>query len=167
MNSYTRSRAWALARAIGVMILFLALFIGGMWLTKVYAQDMALGDSIAQSTGSALGVPTYAEVGASSCRILGTMPTGFYNHVVISAGINDAPGACVDAIREKVRAKFVTWIVPAPINSAYSHVINVAAAHGDRTVGYLCWHGCTKWNFHPASPGTVANQVRAIWNDQH
>lgn len=136
-------------------------------LTEAHAQDIALGDSIALSTGDALHVPTYAEIGASSCRIFRTMPTGFYNHVVVSAGINDAPGACVDAIRTKVRARFVTWIIPAPINSAYNHVINVAAAHGDRTVSYLCWHGCTKWRFHPASPSAVAHQVRAIWNDQH
>lgn len=154
-----------LATLIAGLIMGFLILVGE--LGRANAQDAAIGDSIALGAGQALGVKTFAQQNVGSCYILGHMPVGPFDHVVISAGINDPPGSCLGAIREKVRARSVTWIVPAPINSAYNHVINVAAAHGDRTVAYLCWHGCTAWNFHPASYRAVANAVRATWNGNH
>jgi hypothetical protein len=127
--------------------------------------NAALGDSIAAGTGSALGVSTYAKVGSSSCYILAHTPRIAFNHVVISAGINDAPGRCVAALLNRVRARDVVVILPAPINSARAHVARLAAKHGVRTVSYTCTGGCTKHNFHPGSYLAVARAVRELWNE--
>lgn len=126
--------------------------------------DAAIGDSIAAGTGSALGVSTYAKVGSSSCYISAHLPQGEFDHVVISAGINDAPGPCVDRILSTVRARTIVVILPAPINSARRHVASVAAQHGAFTVSYVCRGGCSRSNFHPGSYAVVAASVRRLWD---
>lgn len=126
--------------------------------------DAAIGDSIALGTGSALGVPTYARSSMSSCWVLRHLPNQSFDRVVISAGINDAPGRCVDDILSRVQARHVVVILPAPINSARAHVAAVAAAHGAQTLAYACHGGCTRSNFHPGSYAVVAQDVRRLWN---
>lgn len=130
---------------------------------RAHAQDAAIGDSIALGTGRALGVPTYAEVGASSCWVLRHAPRRAYRHIVVSAGINDAPGSCVRALFASIVAARVVVILPAPINSARANVARWAASHGYATISYVCRGGCSKSNFHPASYAVVAAGVRRLW----
>jgi hypothetical protein len=121
------------------------------------------GDSIAEGTGHALGVPTFAHSGSGSCWIAEHSPELFKVNVdVISAGINDPPGECLELIRRRVHARIVIWILPAPINSARAHVLEVARAHGDLTVSYRCDGACTPFNFHPASYEALADDIRAL-----
>jgi hypothetical protein len=127
------------------------------------ASDVAVGDSIALGTGHALGVSTYGRVGAGSCEIVRRVPRGAYAHAVISAGINDG-GGCVAAVRARVRAGVVVWILPAPINPGRAAVL-AAVRPGDGTVSYACAGPCTKSNFHPASYAVVAAAVRAAWSE--
>lgn len=129
-----------------------------------HAEDAAIGDSIALGTGRALHVPTYAAVGKGSCDILKFMSRRHFDHVVISAGINDPPGACVTLIRSEVNADRVTWILPAPINSARKHIALVALLHGDQYVTYDCPGGCSRRSFHPSSYAVVARAVRETWS---
>lgn len=118
------------------------------------------GDSIAVGTGHALGVPTYARERMSSCWIEQHMPPPAAV-TILSAGINDPPGACVGSLRSRVHGR-VIWILPAAISSARAHVSSVAAAHGDATVSYRCQGGCSATNFHPASYAAVASEVRRL-----
>lgn len=128
------------------------------------AEDLAIGDSIAVGTGQALHVRTAARENMSSCWILAhEAVSGDFEHVVISAGINDAPGSCIESIRAKYTNAKVVWILPAPINSARAHVAAVAAAHGDKMVSYRCAGACSKANFHPKSYPSVAAAVRSAW----
>ncbi len=149
---------WAL-----VLILLGLVVLAFIVPVKAQAQDIALGDSIALGTGHALGVKTYAWTGASSCTILAYMPQGRFDHVVISAGINDPPGYCVEAIFDRIVARRVVVILPAEINSARARVAVQAARHGYATVSYACAGGCTKRNFHPGSYAAVARAVRSLW----
>jgi len=145
----------------GVGVLTILFFMLATW--PANAADLALGDSIALGTGEALGVPTIARQSMGSCWIMDQTPTGYFDHVVVSAGINDPPGPCLNAIRAHLRAGAVVWILPAAINRARASVAAVASLWGDRTVSYACAGGCTKYNFHPASYATVAAAVRTAW----
>lgn len=127
------------------------------------ASDVAIGDSIAQGVGQALGIETRARVGAGSCWIKNAFSGGSYANVVISAGINDPPGQCIAALRYSIHAQRVVWVLPAAINSARLHVAAVAASFDDLTVSYACQGGCSKRNFHPASYPALANMVRRAW----
>lgn len=131
--------------------------------SRAKAQDVAIGDSIALGVGTALHVPTYAKSGMSSCWVLRHMPNASFKHAVISAGINDAPGSCIDAIFNKIRANQVVVILPAGINSARAHVAQEAQSHGFPTISYTCHGGCNRGNFHPGSYAQVANSVQSIW----
>jgi hypothetical protein len=147
-----------------IVILFLALLVlVGLMEQKAKAADLAEGDSIALGTGRALGVPTHARQNMGSCWIVAHTPGGSFDHVVLSAGINDPPGPCLASLRARLTAKVVVWVLPAPINSARASVAAVAARWGDRTVSYACAGGCTRRNFHPASYAVVANAVRRAW----
>jgi hypothetical protein len=153
-----------MSRYIFVLIVALILCLIGAWITMAKAQDAALGDSIAEGTGRALGVPTYARVNSSSCWVLRHTPSGPFDHVVISAGINDAPGACVKTLLDRLRARVVVVILPAPINTARANVEREAARHGFATVSYACPGGCSRRSFHPSSYAVVAAAVRSIWH---
>lgn len=126
------------------------------------AADAAVGDSIALGTGHALGVATYARQNMGSCWIEKNEPLGPFTHVVVSAGINDG-GACVFAIRSRLKARRVTWIIPAQINQGADVVWAAVKEWGDGFVTYTCKGGCTKTNFHPASYAVVARAVRQDW----
>jgi hypothetical protein len=95
--------------------------------------DLALGDSIAVGTGSALGVRIVAKESVSSCWIAARGPRGHFAHAVVSAGVN-APGSCLDRILDRLDADHVTLILPAPVNSARAHVADVARRRGLATV---------------------------------
>lgn len=131
--------------------------------TCAYASDLAVGDSIALGAGQALHVKTAAVQNDGSCAIVGFAPGGSFDHVVISAGINDAPGSCDEAIRKKYIGAKVVWILPAAINSSRAHVVALAKQYGDKTVSYRCAGGCSTSNFHPASYFAVAAAVRSAW----
>ena len=149
----------ALIFVIGITLLVFSVSL----VTKANAADLAYGDSIALGTGSALRVQVSAIVGASSCSIAARAPGGHYEHVVISAGINDPPGACLEAIRKAVSAGQVVWVLPAAINSARAHVLAVAQRWGDKTVSYSCAGGCSRRSFHPGSYAALAAEVRRAW----
>lgn len=136
-------------------------------LALALAQGLVVGDSIALGTGQAMGAHTVARVGMSSCWIADRAPRFEGEWAVISAGINDAPGPCIERVRERLHAGRVVWVLPAPINGARAHVEAVAAAHGDRTVSYACAGGCSKANFHPASYAQVAATVEAVLGLPH
>ena len=100
----------------------------------------AVGDSLALGFGQASGFETHAAVGEPSCPskkwlgVLNIAPTKHYRFLLISAGTNDPPGRCVAAIRAKVHADEVMWVLP--VNGARQHVLSVAHAHHDRTLSY-------------------------------
>ena len=130
---------------------------------KARAADLAVGDSIACGTGRALGLRTICREGAGSCEIAGwRVPQGTaWDRLVVSAGINDG-GACVKALRGRLRAQRVIWILPAPINGGRDAVLK-AMRPGDRSVSYECTGGCTKKNFHPASYDVVGDNIKDQW----
>lgn len=124
---------------------------------------LVIGDSIALGTGMALHVETRARVGAPSCTILHKeVPRGAYrtDTVVISAGVNDPPGHCLEAIRDRIHARRIIWILPAPVNSARAHVAAVAHKHGDATVSYVPGQD----HLHPRSYHELA---RKVWRLAH
>lgn len=126
-----------------------------------YKADHCYGDSIAVGTCAYLHIPTTAHKNLGSCAIADFVSTRPFDHVVISAGINDQ-GLCVLPLRSKVHAQRVIWIIPAPINSGRAMVLQ-SMRIGDRFVTYACAGGCTKRNFHPASYAVVAAAVRRQW----
>jgi hypothetical protein len=108
---------------------------------------IVIGDSLAVGFGAAAHIETHARVSASSCAIASFAPSGSVDVIVVSAGINDPPGRCLDSLRARLHARRVIWILPAPINSARAHVASVAAAHGDATCSYVTGPR----SFHPRS----------------
>lgn len=114
---------------------------------------LALGDSIALGLGAALHVATIARVGASSCAILAYTPRAHFDRVIISAGVNDPPGRCIGAIRARLDAREIVWILP--VNFAAANVLRVAAAHGDRVVAYAPGRD----RVHPQSYAALAASV--------
>lgn len=154
----------AIKRILIILAVILTVMAGLFVIARpAHARDLAVGDSIALGTGQALGVHTVARKNMGSCWIAGVAPGGSYDHVVISAGINDAPGRCVEEIVAKYAGMGEVVILPAAINSARAHVAGVAARYGARTVSYSCDGGCTKSNFHPGSYRSVASAVRRAW----
>jgi hypothetical protein len=105
-----------------------------------FVLSLALGDSLALGFGRASHLPTSAVVGEPSYKnrkfrgIVNMVPTGHFDFVLLSAGTNDVPGNCIEAIRAKLDATVVEWIVP--VNSARAHVLRVAKAYGDKTYFY-------------------------------
>lgn len=153
--------------AVRAILVFAIIVLGlvFLWPRSAHAHDAAVGDSIALGTGQALHVRTYARQNMGSCWIMRHEPLGPYHRLLISAGINDS-GACVASLRASVRARYVTWVLPAPINAGTDAVWAAVKAYGDRFVEYTCPGECSKTNFHPASYGVVAAAVRRIWSRQ-
>lgn len=120
----------------------------------------AIGDSLTVGVASVLHVPAFAKVGMSSCWILRHAPASHFDRVVLSAGTNDPPGRCAEAIRDKISASDVVWVVP--VNGARSHVLAVAGAHGDKTCAYVPSRRKKVWP-HPDSYGPLARCVRQKW----
>ena len=109
----------------------------------------AVGDSLAVGFGHASHMTTFARVGAGSCEIVRKVPRGHYDFMLISAGTNDVPGLCLEAIRARADASTIEWVVP--VNGARNHVLSVAHAHGDRLLFYIpsrrAWpHPAAYWN---------------------
>ena len=119
---------------------------------KARGGELALGDSLALGFGQASRMPTRAIVGEPSCPnkrrpgILSMVPAEHFGFVLLSAGTNDVPGRCIEAIRAKINADKVQWVVP--VNGARNHVLAVASAHGDATLFYT--PGVRSWP-HPAT----------------
>jgi len=132
---------------------------------RVRGSALMLGDSIALGTGRVLGVYTVARQSMGSCWVAARVPSGYFDLAAISAGINDAPGPCLEQIRAKIHARVVVWVLPAPINTARAHVEAVAARFGDATVSYACAGACSRVNFHPGSYAKVAADVRQAWSE--
>jgi hypothetical protein len=115
---------------------------------------VAIGDSLALGFGQASGFETHAKVGEPSCPtkswrgVLNMVPSKHYRFALLSAGTNDPPGPCIEAIRIKVQADQVIWVIP--INGARQHVLSVAQAHHDDTLSY--------------TPGPNWPHPRAYWN---
>jgi len=125
-----------------------------------FARDGAIGDSIGLGTGRALHVATFARERMSSCWILRhKMPSGYFDHLVVSAGVNDAPGRCVWAIAARLHAGVVVWI--RPINSAGPTIDQVAKKYGFHVITYRVGRD----HLHPASYAAVAKTVRLVWRE--
>ena len=134
------------------------LAVASMLLAAPAFADVGVGDSIAVGTSRALHIPVYGKERKSSCWILQHMPLQLASeHVVISAGVNDAPGPCVGRIRARVSSSHVCWI--RPINGAGHTVDLIAAAYGDRVLLYKIGAD----HLHPASYAAVASDVHACW----
>jgi len=116
--------------------------------------SLAFGDSLALGFGQASHMPTFAIVGIGSCALARITPTTHYTFVLLSAGTNDPPGLCIEAIRAKLMADRVEWIVP--VNGARSNIIAVAKSHGDALLFYDAgpnWpHPSAYWNVLGKSP---------------
>jgi hypothetical protein len=136
---------------------FWALIVLALSCASASASNLAIGDSLAVGAGAALGVPTIAGVSWSSCFIARVTPRARYDHVVISAGVNDPPGRCIAAIRARISAGSVVWL--RPVNGAGPTVDRVAAAHGDTVLTYATGRD----HVHPGSYGAVAAAVRRAW----
>ena len=98
------------------------------------ADGAAIGDSLAIGFGEASHLEIHAVIGISSCRAVSLAPATHYRFVLLSAGTNDPPGRCLEALREKVDADRVEWVVP--VNRARWRVIAVAEAHHDKLLFY-------------------------------
>jgi hypothetical protein len=123
---------WALAAWVMAMtLLIVALFL---FTSPVKAADLALGDSLALGFGQASHMTINAKVGISSCAILARTPTDHYDFVLLSAGTNDPPGRCVAAIRARLNASHVMWVVP--VNGARGTVLATAKVYQDQTLVY-------------------------------
>ena len=132
-----------------LVILVLALLVAIAPAKRAKAEDLALGDSLALGFGQASRMPTNAKVGISSCAILSRTPRAHYDFVLLSAGTNDPPGRCVEAIRGRLNASQVQWVVP--VNGARGHVLSVARRNGDALLYYSpgrrSWpHPSRYWN---------------------
>jgi hypothetical protein len=112
------------------------------------ASELALGDSLAVGFGQASHMHTSAIVGIGSCRIAAMTPRQHFDFVLISAGTNDPPGRCIEAIRAKIDCGKCEWIVP--VNGARNHVLQVARQYGDALLFYAAgrnWpHPSFYWN---------------------
>ena len=139
---------WAIVAGLFLSLLF-------MTIGAAQSRTLALGDSLALGFGQASHLPTRAIVGISSCRILGMTPREHFSFVLLSAGTNDPPGGCIEAIRHRLSADRVQWVVP--VNGARSHVLAVAGAHGDATLFYT--PGARAWP-HPAFYFDVSGRHR-------
>jgi hypothetical protein len=93
--------------------------------------DGVAGDSIAQGTGAAMHVATWARKSMSSCWILHHLPDGHFEHFVVSAGVNDVPGRCVPKIAAwmHAHARHGYWLVGYGAGET-AMVVNSAAAYG-------------------------------------
>ena len=138
-----------------IALLFAVVCIALLAAATAWGNEVAVGDSLAVGFGQASGMPTRAIVGISSCRIVGMVPPGHYDFMLLSAGTNDPPGHCVEQVRARADASVVEWVVP--VNGARSTVLRVAAAHGDRTLFYT--PGARFWP-HPARYFDVHGGVR-------
>jgi len=86
---------------------FLVVLYVTISVATAFARDGAAGDSIAFGTGHALHVATFARERMSSCWILKhevPLAVGHFDHFAISAGVNDAPGPCLEAIINHIDA---------------------------------------------------------------
>jgi hypothetical protein len=125
---------------------------------------LVVGDSIAVGAGGALHATTYAHKGWSSCAIYAMLTTRQPTHVdrvVVSAGVNDPPGECVEAIFRDFApfAGEIVVILPPPINSARAHIAAVAARYGAKTVSYIPGRD----HLHPRSYPELARTIRSVW----
>lgn len=120
--------------------------------------NLCLGDSLAVGVAALLSCNPVAYVGASSYAILNRTPTAIYDNAVISAGTNDPPGAYVAAIRARIRADRVVWILP--VNAARDRVRLIADSYGDTVCAYVASR--TGWP-HPVSYAPLAACIRKAW----
>lgn len=120
--------------------------------------NLCLGDSLGEGVRALLTCVALTHVGDSSRTILARTPTAHYDNVVISAGTNDPPGAYVAAIRSKLHATRVVWILP--VNAARPRVSSIAASYGDTVCAYVASR--TGWP-HPVSYGPLAACIRKAW----
>jgi len=141
MRAWPRDRIHGGRRVLWAFALGIALVCGlSAAIEPARAEDLALGDSLALGFGRASHMRTLAVVGEPSCPngrrrgILNMVPPGHFNFVLLSAGTNDPPGRCVEAIRARLNADCVMWVVP--VNGARPHVLQVAARHGDALLYY-------------------------------
>lgn len=120
--------------------------------------NLCLGDSLAVGVAALLNCNAAAHVGDSSYAILQRVSDALYDNVVISAGTNDPPGAYVAAIRARIRADRVVWILP--VNAARARVRLIADSYGDTVCAYVASR--TGWP-HPVSYAPLAACVRKAW----
>jgi hypothetical protein len=138
-----------------IVFAVMAALLWALFGPPAHAEDAAIGDSLAQGFGWASHMQVIARVGEPSCPnkrrigILNMVPARHFDFVLLSAGTNDVPGRCVAAIRAKLNAAHVMFVVPA--NGARQTVLEVARAYGDQllfyTPGRRSWpHPDHYWN---------------------
>ena len=128
-------------------------------IVSLLVSTLILGDSIAEDLGKYAHLPYSAKSGISSCRILRDyIPPKHYDRVIVSAGSNDPPGRCVEAIRaavvQRVRPSVIQWVVPA-VPGARGHVLAVARSHGD----WVLWFTAGRDHVHPRSYKEITKQM--------
>ena len=121
-----------------------------------------IGDSIAVGVGQQFshGATVNAKVGISSGAIIARAGVTA-RWVAISAGSNDPTNhsltANLEAIRARIHAGQIIWIIPRNIIAAKA-VITTAHRHGDTTVGFLAGHD----GIHPQSYVALARDIAAV-----
>lgn len=138
------------------LIVMVALFLMFGSVRALYAKPIVVGDSIAFGLGHAMHAPTYARPGAGSCEIARyAFPRA--SVIVVSAGINDAPGRCLVALYARFHGARVLVVLPKGINSARANVSRLAALRGWETIGYIA----PRRGYHPRSYPEFAG---AVWD---
>ena len=115
---------------------------------------LALGDSLALGTGSAMNIPTIAKVGADACWINQHVPPTHAHTIVLSAGVNGGE-QCLSTLRKRIHADHVIWI--KPINGASKKVMALAYAYNDQVITYTPGSD----HLHPNSYQSLAKKVRS------
>lgn len=120
---------------------------------------VATADAVRRAVGQRCAV--IAEAGASSSAVLKRTPTIAYGGVVLSAGAYDADNpdlaANLDAIRRRIKAVKVVWLLPYDREAAVT-VQWVAQRWGDRIID-LAWARARRDGVHCLSYLWVARSV--------
>jgi hypothetical protein len=122
---------------------------------------LILGDSIAVGVGQNLPqCQTIAKVGRSSSQVLASVKEVSKDLVVISVGSNDPRNPellrNVRALRAKINAKYVVWLLPYD-RSASGAVRQVASSNRDYLIDLHNFS--TKDGVHPANYKAVAKEI--------
>lgn len=122
---------------------------------------IAIGDSIALGIGQAAKCSINAKIGASSSYIADHTVSRGNGVAVISAGSNDPDNPRLaenlKAIRNKIKARRVVWILPYHRRAA-REVMLVAGLYGDGYINLARF--ATGDGVHPKSYSAVAKQLK-------
>lgn len=144
-------------------VLAIAALLGAV--SFAHAADcLVLGDSLAVGVGQ--GLPrcdVVAKVGRTTAQIIDAAPEASYPVAILSAGSNDGSRASLPqlrALRDRVKANQVIWVVPASQFPAADMVRNLAVEYHDAVIHVDSLLGPDKVHPTPNGYKQVADQLR-------